>query len=259
MSSGDLSRFVREGSGSLRRPSSTTSARQEYQFPSLTEEMFEEIVPKTVRLPSDISEEFLRSCAWDGEGVSGSEVTYSLRNKVKKLLQQILRDKIAGSCTEVEKAGYLHSLGALIDDESKFSQAEPPLEKALKLRTASLGKDHRDTLFTSHLLGLVWMSQGSSTKLGKAEQILSATLETQTRVLGEDDPDTLRSMNGLGALHYTKGKHSEAEALYSKCLQKRQAVLGSAHKDTLATIHNLSLLYRGEEGHTAALLKLAFL
>jgi non-specific serine/threonine protein kinase/serine/threonine-protein kinase len=130
-----------------------------------------------------------------------------------------------------------------------YSEAEHHLQRALILRRAVIGEEHRETLETMHALAFVYQSQG---EYRDAEALLMKTMQVQQRALGAENRDTLAAMSDLASLYDDEGNYAQAELLYTKTQQALRRVLGESHPDTLSSMNNLALLYWHEGKYAAA-------
>lgn len=133
----------------------------------------------------------------------------------------------------------INGMGALLNAQEKFAEAEPYFRKAFEGRRRVLGDEHSDTLNSINNLGALLMAQG---KPDQAEPYYREALEVRRRVLGEDHPDTLNTISNLGLLLRAQGRLTEAEPYYFEALEGRRRVLGDDHPSTLLSMSNLGHL-----------------
>jgi tetratricopeptide (TPR) repeat protein len=122
----------------------------------------------------------------------------------------------------------------------RFAEAQPHLERSVRLRADWLGADHPDTLTSKNSLAELYREQD---QYDRAEPLYQEVLEGRTARLGADHPDTLTTKFNLAALYYKHGKFDRAEPLYQEVLEGRSARLGADHPDTRASKYNLALRY----------------
>jgi serine/threonine protein kinase/tetratricopeptide (TPR) repeat protein len=125
----------------------------------------------------------------------------------------------------------------------RYAEAEPHLERSVRLRTVKLGADHPDTLASMNNLAVLYLRQG---KYDTAEHLFQKVIDAQTAQFGADHPDTLRSKNNLTALYQLQGKYDQVERLYKEVLDAQTSRLGADHPDTLGSKNNLAVLYRAQ-------------
>jgi serine/threonine protein kinase/lipopolysaccharide biosynthesis regulator YciM len=135
------------------------------------------------------------------------------------------------------------TLGNTYGALGRLTEAQPHLERSVRLRTTQLGADHLDTLGSKNSLAELYYAQG---KLDRAELLVQEVLDGRTAQLGADHPDTLTSKNDLAGLYWTHGKYDRAETLLKEVLDARTTRLSADHPDTLGAKHSLALLYRGQ-------------
>jgi tetratricopeptide (TPR) repeat protein len=131
----------------------------------------------------------------------------------------------------------------------KGVEAEKLSVQALKVRKRILGREHKDTLSSMGMVGLVYELRG---KYDAAEPLSRETLQLKEKVLGKEHPDTLTSMNILALLLSSQGKYDAAEPLCRGTLQLREKVLGKEHPDTLTSMSILALLLSSQGKYDAA-------
>jgi tetratricopeptide (TPR) repeat protein len=124
--------------------------------------------------------------------------------------------------------------------DRKLDIALPLMEETLRLRTATLGADARDTLTSMSDLGVGYRATG---QLGKALPLLAEALRLRKVKLGADDLDTLTSMNNLAAAYWADKQFDKALPLLEEVLRRFRVKLGPEHSDTLTGTANLAVLY----------------
>ncbi|MCI0410825.1 MAG: CHAT domain-containing protein, partial [Acidobacteria bacterium] len=139
--------------------------------------------------------------------------------------------------------GSLNDLAMLYGSQDRYEEAEPLLQKALRLRTKVLGPEHPDTLGSLNNLALSYRAQE---RYGEAEPLFQKALQLREKVLGPEHPNTLGSRNDLAVLYHDQDRYEDAEPLFQKAFQLREKVLGPEHPDTLASLGNLAELYRAQ-------------
>jgi non-specific serine/threonine protein kinase/serine/threonine-protein kinase len=189
------------------------------------------------------------------------------------------------------EASIEETIGTAYQDLGLYPQARPHLQRAMELRTKSLGeRDPRTIDVLGDLAGLTFLegkykesealylktiehlrrSRGdehpsvlsaisqlahlyqSQGRYADAEALIQKVLQVDRRVLGPDHPDTLTTAGELAMSYHLQGKYPEAEALLSKLLEAQRRTLGSDHPDTLTTMNNLALTYQVELNYAEA-------
>ena len=142
---------------------------------------------------------------------------------------------------DVRRPPLLNQVGRLLQDQGDLDGAAPLYREALRVRRATLGDRHEDTLISISNLGGLLHDQGD---LDGARPLLQEALEVERATLGDRDPKTLSSINDLGALFQERGDMDGAAALYQEALKWRREALGDRHEDTLASMNNLGSLLK---------------
>jgi len=123
----------------------------------------------------------------------------------------------------------------------RYDDAEPQLEMALDVRSASLGEGHPDTLETINSLGLVLEATGD---LEGAQARYETALDGYRTVLGGRNHETLNVMANLASLLLAMGKPADAMPYAQEAVEGLGESIGSRHPDTLAALNNLAELLK---------------
>jgi CHAT domain-containing protein/Tfp pilus assembly protein PilF len=123
----------------------------------------------------------------------------------------------------------------------KYDEALPLAERALELRTKSLGSDHRDVASALNSLALLYQSKGNA---AKAEPLYQRALTIKEKTLGPAHPEIAITLNNLANLFSDRGDYAQAELLYGRALTIRENALGIEHPDLASSLNNLANLYR---------------
>jgi tetratricopeptide (TPR) repeat protein len=126
-------------------------------------------------------------------------------------------------------ARYLWSRG-------EYSKAKVLLERAVRIRETSLGRDHPGTAKGLHDLANVLHYLGDTPV---ARTLHEHALGIREARLGENHPDTAHSLNNLGNVLREQGDLDRARALHERALSIREARLGAHHPHVAASLHNL--------------------
>jgi serine/threonine protein kinase/tetratricopeptide (TPR) repeat protein len=161
--------------------------------------------------------------------------------KVRTLLDKTAKS-IEGKFQDqpLTEAAIQLTLGRTYEALGRYAEAQPHLERSVRLRAAQLSADHLDTLSSKLQLGLVYQHQG---KFDQAKTLLQEVLDGRAAQLGADHLDTLSSKYYLALLYMLKGEYDRAETLYKEVLDGRAAQLGADHHTTLGTKYGLAELY----------------
>jgi tetratricopeptide (TPR) repeat protein len=141
------------------------------------------------------------------------------------------------------EAAIRHTLGVTYRDLGLFDEAQRHADRALALRRAAQGGEHRDTLASAREVALLYRRRGN---YADAETLLTSTLESHRRTLGDEDPDTQVTRGDLASLYREQGKYAQAEPLLTTALELSTRTRGEDHPETLTLMNNLALLYQTE-------------
>ena len=160
--------------------------------------------------------------------------TIALRTLDENIFERTLRaigEQFADQ--PVIRARLLHTVGVTMRDLGLIDRAVAPLTEAIELRTAASGREHPDTLMSSHELGVLQLRRGSN---DEAARIFADTFQARRRALGPDHPDTLQSLYLLGIATWSLDNIQQAEQHLLEAFRGFHATLGADHPRTLALI-----------------------
>jgi tetratricopeptide (TPR) repeat protein len=199
-----------------------------------------------------------------------------------------LREEHGADNLHVATAAY--ELADTYDDDN-LKQMEALEREALRIRAASLGPQHLETLkVMSNLSGtlsrqaryeeavtiqeevlrglrsqlppdhpdiaeaVAWLAYfiAQHNKLEEAEKLQHQLLQDQTARLGATHLDTLEIARDLAHTYFLQGRYSEAEVLNVKVFEGRKAQLGETHLDTLHAMQSLAMAYARNNRHSDA-------
>jgi tetratricopeptide (TPR) repeat protein/tRNA A-37 threonylcarbamoyl transferase component Bud32 len=158
-----------------------------------------------------------------------------------------IEEKFAGQ-PQTEAAIRL-TLGETYRGLGRYAEAQPHLERSVRLRADRLGADHPDTLTSKHYLAYLYRVQG---QYDRAEPLFKEVIDARTTQLGADHLDTLNSKNELAVLYRVQGKYDQAEPIQKEVLDARTARLGAGHFDTLESKNDLAVLYYAQRKYEQA-------
>jgi serine/threonine-protein kinase len=118
------------------------------------------------------------------------------------------------------------------------------LERALELREAQRGAEHRETLESLNELAVLRIMQGD---LAAAEELLAGALASARRQLDTRDELFLSILSSLAGLRNVQARLPEAETLLRELLDVQRLTLEETHPDTIRTIHNLALVLHRQD------------
>lgn len=139
------------------------------------------------------------------------------------------------------------TLGAILETQARFKEAQPLLETALAIREASFGPDSPLVAETLNKLGLVHRQMG---RLAQAEEIYRRAL-----AILRAHPATVElgaALNNLGNILAAEGRADEAEGVLRESLAVWEKVLGPDHPNVAAALSNLSTIARTKHKYADA-------
>jgi tetratricopeptide (TPR) repeat protein len=143
----------------------------------------------------------------------------------------------------------LDRLGCLYQEQGRYGEAEPLLQKALKLHRRLAGDDHPDVATSLNNLARLYKSQG---RYNEAEPLYEQSLEIRKHQLGADHPAVATSLNNLAELYNSQGRYNEAEPLYEQSLEIMERQLGADHPAIAISLNNLAGLYKSQGRYSEA-------
>ncbi|HVS13699.1 MAG TPA: tetratricopeptide repeat protein, partial [Thermoanaerobaculia bacterium] len=148
--------------------------------------------------------------------------------------------------------GSMHNLASANWLLADHEEAERLYRETLERRVESLGAEHPETLFTSHVLARLLAETGQP---AEAEQLYRGTLDAYLRTQGPNHRAALEIGRDLGRLQCHSGNAGEGEALVAEALGRARASLPDEALlgGELATEHGicLSALERWKEAEAA--------
>jgi serine/threonine protein kinase len=115
------------------------------------------------------------------------------------------------------------------------------LERAVRLRTDLLGREHKDTVNAMNSLGVAYHVAG---KADLAVPLLEEALQFSKSKFGPEAPLTLIAMRNLADAYRHAGKLNLSLPLLEETLRLHKAGFGPDHPDTLTAMNNLASAYR---------------
>jgi len=144
----------------------------------------------------------------------------------------------------------LHQIiGNTFRKTQEFEKAEPPLRRALKLRSSCFGVSNLLVAESMTDLARILVNksspQGSNALPAEAEELAREAMQIRTALLQKRHPDTIQSMHVLASSLFRQNKFDEAEQLFREVIRLRREVLGNAHPDLASALMNLgwTLIY----------------
>jgi serine/threonine-protein kinase len=157
-----------------------------------------------------------------------------------------IRDFLAQGALKVQRelrgqpaveARMLTVLGEVYHSLGNYEQAQPLLEKALRLRQQLHGLEHADAAETQTKLGVLLRDRGD---LAAAEPLLHAALATRRRLYGNAHADVGESLNESATLLRAQGQYGEAVRLHEEALASLRAAVGEKDLRVVLTLSELA-------------------
>ncbi|TVP67237.1 MAG: tetratricopeptide repeat protein, partial [Leptolyngbya sp. LCM1.Bin17] len=155
-------------------------------------------------------------------------------------LQRQIDDLLAQDPDSPLLASLYHSLGAALEQEVRYAEAEVAYGQALQRREQQLGADHPAVATSLNNLSLLYESMG---RYKEAEPLYERSLAIDEQVYGPDHPEVATDLNNLAGLYGAMGRYGEAEPLYERSLAIREQQLGANHPDVATSLNNLAGFY----------------
>ncbi len=133
----------------------------------------------------------------------------------------------------------MYTMGSVFESLGLFDRAQDLLEKALDVRTTTLGPDHTDVGTTLKLLGTVSFDKGN---LAKAANLYEKAMAIQEKAVGPETEEVAACLHNLGNVNLKQGNYDEARRLMERSLSIREKVLGPEHENVAATINSLGAI-----------------
>ena len=170
----------------------------------------------------------------DPERAKGAKLT--ARDLLDRGAQSIDHD-LAGQ--PALAAAMLDLIGNVYRDLNLYPQAKPLLERALALRSRTLGEESAETAESRRDLGTLLHNMGDEKS---ARALLEQALKTQERVLGPGHPEVAKTATMLANVLKATGDYSRARALFERAVAIQQAAPGGLTVDATKTLSNEGLL-----------------
>ena len=171
-------------------------------------------------------------------GVQGRDPDVTVRTLLDRAAANIEGKFSRQPLTE---ASLRSTIGKTYQGLGRYLDAQPHLERAVQLYTATAGANHPDALGSKNDLGWLYWYSG---KYDAAEKLFVDVAFERDRALGPRHLQTLDSKHGLAVVYWSLRQFDKAEALLQHVVEARTTQLGAEHRDTLTAKNNLAVLYR---------------
>ena len=139
------------------------------------------------------------------------------------------------------KADLLNSLGLLLMQEERFSEAEEAITESLTIKKKRLGASHPSVgVSLLNLAEATWFSKGPE----RGDSLAAAALFNLVSSRGGDHPDVSSVLNDMGVRMRRRGEFAKAESLYVRSLEIGRKSLGDWHRYIAATWNSLAVVLR---------------
>jgi tetratricopeptide (TPR) repeat protein len=135
----------------------------------------------------------------------------------------------------------LGNLAVIYLATSRLAEAEPLLERALKIDEKSFGPEHPSVARSLNNLAQLYQD---TNRAAEAEPLMERALKMTEKILGPEDPHVAIYLSNLGELYYATNRLAEAEPLLERALKMNEKVLGPEHPKVAISLDNLALLYQ---------------
>ena len=138
-------------------------------------------------------------------------------------------------------------VGVKAYEQGRYSEAEIPVQAALREAEKAFGPQDRRVAETLYYLAIVHYHQGRGPEAESLYRRALAIYESYENQPGADER-LYRvfgfALNDLASLYSDQGQYERAEVLFQRSLAVREKAFGSEHWDVGRSLHNLAILYR---------------
>lgn len=150
---------------------------------------------------------------------------------------------------EADLGESLNNLALLKHHTGHYPEAESLYIKSLRIKQATLGADHPETLATMSNLGWLYELDG---RFDAADSILRQTLAARRRILGDRHPLVAATLSGLGEVAFARGEYEQARQYYGEALSIRKEHLPAGKSGVATNVHMLARVLAAEGRFTEA-------
>jgi tetratricopeptide (TPR) repeat protein len=160
------------------------------------------------------------------------------------------RDLSAGWDCRAALGNAQHAAGNLMHTEGNYDKAIEFLQRALCIRTATLGEMHADTAVTISSMGASYNNNG---QYDRAIELYERALPIQVATLGEMHAETAGTIGNMGTSYGEQGQQDRAIELYERALRIQVATLEEMHAEAAVTIGSMGASYSEKGQHDRAI------
>jgi len=135
----------------------------------------------------------------------------------------------------------INEMAVVYYQNAKYKEAEPLIQRALKIDEASFGKDHPTVAIRLNNLAALYLA---TNRLKEAEPLMQRALKIDEASFGKDHPEVAGDLNNLAALYQATNRLKEAEPLMQRAIEIDEASFGKDHPEVATDLNNLAALYQ---------------
>jgi tetratricopeptide (TPR) repeat protein len=135
----------------------------------------------------------------------------------------------------------INEMAVVYYQNAKYKEAEPLMQRALKIDEASFGKDHPTVAIRLNNLAALYQA---TNRLKEAEPLMQRAIEIDEASFGKDHPEVATDLNNLAALYQATNRVKEADPLFQRALKIDEASFGKDHPNVARDLNNLAQLYK---------------
>ena len=147
------------------------------------------------------------------------------------------------------QAALMDAIGEVERGLGRYDRAEPLLERALALRSATFGPSSPEAADSLEHLGRLKQDRSA---YAEAEELLRRALEIKRNRLGDRRLETAKTLNQLGELLVAKGRPTEAEKLHREALSIAMRVEGAVGPTVAESLLSLAKAKKALGNYAAA-------
>lgn len=144
------------------------------------------------------------------------------------------------------RAGVLHALGSIREEQGKYDEARVAFESSLELQEQRLGKQHPEVGASLSQLGNA-IARGGDYEAAKVP--LRRALEIYEVTLPADHPQVAYATNNLALTLARQGKYAQAEELFRRALEIWRGALGEDHGHVAEVVNNVGSMLSSQNKH----------
>jgi tetratricopeptide (TPR) repeat protein len=134
----------------------------------------------------------------------------------------------------------LNNLAELYKATNRLAEAEPLMDRALKIDEKSFGPEHPE--LATDLNNLAQLYQDTN-RLAEAEPLMERALKIDEKSFGPEHPNVAIRLNNLAQLYKATNRLAEAEPLMERALKIDEKSYGPEHPNVARDLNNLAQLY----------------